>query len=161
MRYFEKISYEEFRKVFKDNKKLYEEYSLPHRATLNSAGYDFYALEDYTIKAKDILKIPTGIKANMEDNEVLLLIIRSSLGFKYNLRLINQVGVIDSDYYNNIDNEGHIFVGLENRSDKDFTIKKGEAFVQGIFMKYETVDDDEVKNKRIGGIGSTRKGDSE
>ena len=119
-RYFEKISFEQFSKDIKNDKELYESYSLPKRQTKYAAGYDFYALEDFIIKPGEIKKIPTGIKSNMEDDEVLLLIVRSSMGFKYNVRLCNQVGVIDKDYYNNSDNEGHMFIALQNHGEKDY-----------------------------------------
>lgn len=157
MRYFEKISYEEFCKVFGDNKTLYDDYMLPKRATIGSAGYDFYAIKDYVIKPGEIIKIPTGYKVSLENDEVLLIVVRSSMGFKWNVRLTNQVGVIDSDYYNNIDNEGHMFVSLENEGDKEYVINKGEAYVQGIFMKYLLTDDDNTVGNRISGIGSTNK----
>lgn len=161
MRYFEKISFNEFAKVFGDNKALYEEYVLPKRSTKNSAGYDFFAIEDYIIKPGEILKIPTGYKANFESDEMLLLIVRSSMGFKWNVRMTNQVGVIESDYYNNIDNEGHMFISLQNHGDKDFVIKKGDAYVQGIFTKFLITDDDNVNEERIGGLGSTNKKEGE
>ena len=93
----------------------------------------------------------------MHYDEVLLIVVRSSMGFKYNVRLTNQVGVIDSDFYNNIDNEGHFFVSLQNEGDKDFVIKKGEAFAQGIFIKYLISDDDTASEIRKGGLGSTNK----
>ena len=114
-RYFEKISFNQFKKDVVDNKKMYDAYSLPRRGTKNSAGYDFEALYDFVIKPGQIKKIPLGIKASMNSNEVLLLLVRSSQGFKYNVRMCNQVGVIDSDYYNNSDNEGHIFIKLQNK----------------------------------------------
>ena len=114
-RYFEKISFNQFKKDVVDNKKMYDAYSLPRRGTKNSAGYDFEALYDFVIKPGEIKKIPLGIKASMNDNEVLFILVRSSQGFKYNVRMCNQVGVIDSDYYNNSDNEGHIFIKLQNK----------------------------------------------
>ena len=79
------------------------------------------------------------------------------MGFKYNVRLTNQVGVIDSDFYNNIDNEGHIFISLQNEGDKDYVINAGEAYAQGIFMKYLLSDDDTAEGTRIGGLGSSNK----
>ena len=82
---------------------------------------------------------------------------RSSVGFKYNVRLTNQVGIIDHDYYNNEDNEGHMWFSLQNHGDKDFIVKKGQAFAQGIFMKYLVTDDDNVSKIRESGIGSTNK----
>ena len=109
-RYFEKISFEQFKKEIKDDKKLYEEYILPRRSTEFSAGYDFFAIEDIELKPGEIKKIPTGYRAKFMGDEVLLLVIRSSLGFKYNVRLTNQVGVIDADYYNNEETHGHMYV---------------------------------------------------
>lgn len=155
MRYFEKISFDEFKKDIADDKKLYDEYMLPKRATACSAGYDFFAIKDYVIKPGEILKIPTGYKANFESDEMLLLLVRSSMGFKWNVRMTNQVGVIESDYYNNIDNEGHMYVSLQNEGTKDFVIKKGDAYTQGIFTKFLLVDNDNIKEKRTGGLGST------
>ena len=102
MRKFEKISYEQFKKDIEDNRNLYDEYELPSREPTYSAGYDFYALEDIIIKPQEIKRIPTGVKASMEDDEVLLIVVRGSQGFKYNVRLCNQVGVVDKDYYNNL-----------------------------------------------------------
>ena len=156
MRKFEKISFEQFKKDIKDDKELYESYILPKRSTKTSAGYDFFALYDYTLKPGETMKVPTGIKASMESDEVLFLIDRSSMGFKYNVRMCNQVGVIDSDYYNNDSNEGHMWVALKNEGDKDYIINKGDAYCQGIFIKYLTVGD-EVSSVRTGGIGSTNK----
>ena len=88
---------------------------------------------------------------------MLLLVVRSSMGFKYNVRLTNQVGIIESDYYNNQDNEGHMWVCLQNHGDKDFILNKGDAYVQGIFVKFLTTIDDDVDTTRTGGIGSTNK----
>lgn len=156
MRGFEKISFNQFCKDICDNKKLYEEYNLPIRSTKNSAGYDFFALQDYIIKPNEIIKIPLGVKVYMQDDEVLFLVVRSSMGFKYNVRLINQVGIVDSDYYNNPDNEGHMWLGLQNEGTTDFIIKKGDKILQGIFVKYLTIDNEEnIENVRISGIGST------
>ena len=143
MRKFEKISFEQFKKDVSDDKKLYEEYILPKRDTTNAAGYDFYALFDYTLKPGDIMKIPTGVKVIMESDEVLFLLDRSSMGFKWNVRMCNQVGVIDSDYYNNSSNEGHMWIRIQNEGDKDYIVKKGDAMCQGVFLKYLTVDNEE------------------
>ena len=157
MRRFEKISFEQFKKDIKDNKELYESYSLPKRSTKNSAGYDFCAIYDYTLHPGDIMKIPTGIRAIMESDDVLFIIDRSSMGFKYNVRMTNQVGVIDADYYTS-DNEGHIWIKIQNEGDKDYVVKKGDAMIQGIFMKFLKTDDDiESEKRRNGGIGSTNK----
>lgn len=143
MRKFEKISFEQFKKDIKDDKVLYESYNLPKRETRTAAGYDFYALYDYILKPGEIMKIPTGVKVCMEDDDVLLLIDRSSMGFKYNVRMCNQVGVIDADYYNNNDNEGHMWIRIQNEGDKDYVVKKGDGIIQGLFIKYLTTDDEE------------------
>lgn len=157
MRKFYKISKDEFSKLNLSDD-LYDTYKLPERSTLFSAGYDFVSLYDCVINPKEIKKIPTGIKADMEEDEVLLLIVRSSMGFKYNVRMCNQIGVIDKDYFNNNSNEGHIFICLQNEGDKPFIINKGDKICQGIFVKYLKVDDEDVIfNKRCGGIGSTSK----
>lgn len=148
MRYFEKISFEQFEKDISDDKALYDEYKKPRRDTKFAAGYDIYSLSDFTLKPTEIIKIPTGIKVNMNDDEVLLLVDRSSQGFKYNVRMCNQVGVIDKDYYNNTDNEGHIFVKLQNEGTKDYIVKKGDAICQGIFVHYLTVDDENEDFKK-------------
>ena len=156
MRKFEKISFNQFKKDISTNKELYESYKVPKRETKYAAGYDFEALEDISLLPGEIKKIPTGIKAIMNDDEVLLLIVRSNQGFKYNVRMCNQVGVIDKDYYNNRNNEGHIWIALQNEGDKDYIIKKGTAYAQGIFMKYYTCGE-VVDISRSGGIGSTNK----
>ncbi len=159
MRYFEKISFEQFKKDISCDKDLYNNYILPKRATKNSAGYDFFAINDITIKPREIVKIPTGYKAKFNDNEALLIIIRSSLGFKYNLRLTNQVGLIESDYYNNESNEGHMWVSLQNEGQEEVTIKKNTAYSQGIFINFLKIDNDETTNIRKGGLGSTDRRD--
>ena len=156
MRKFEKISFEQFKKDIKDDKEHYERYKLPVRKTSASAGYDFLAIEKIVIKPGEIKKIPTGIKAKYPKNETLMLFVRSSMGFKYNIRMCNQVGIIDSDYYNNVDNEGHMWFALQNEGDKDFVLNPGDGFGQGIFMRYYTCGD-EVENERKGGVGSTNK----
>ena len=93
----------------------------------------------------------------MEDDEYLSIFIRSSLAFKKGLMLANSTGIVDSDYYNNADNEGHIMIAYYNTNDQAYTLEKGERFGQGIFMKYLTVNDDAASGIRTGGIGSTGK----
>ncbi|CDE95360.1 MAG: deoxyuridine 5'-triphosphate nucleotidohydrolase [Bacilli bacterium] len=162
MRSFEKISFEQFKNDVCDDKLIYNKFKLPNRSTKNSAGYDFFSLFDFSLKPGEIMKIPTGIKVNMENNDVLFLVVRSSMGFKYNVRMCNQVGVIDSDYYNNSDNEGHIWIKLKNEGDKDFIVKNGDAICQGIFLNYLTVTNErDVKKIRNGGLGSTNGGKDE
>lgn len=142
MRDFEKISFKQFKKDVKDDLNLYESYLLPRRDSASSAGYDIYLLDDLIIRPGEIKKIPTGIKAHLEKDEVLLLVVRSSMGFKYNIRLCNQIGVIDADYYNNNDNEGHVWIIIQNEGNETVKLFKGEAVVQGVFFKYLTTDSD-------------------
>ena len=130
------------------------EVSLPKRATAGSAGYDFVSTLDVTIPAGGTALIPTGIRAEMEPGWVLLLFPRSSLGFKYGMRLSNTVGVIDSDYAF-AKNEGHIMVKLRNPLSEPVTIGRGERFCQGVFLPFGTAEEDEVLTGRTGGFGST------
>lgn len=160
MRKFEKISFEQFQKDVKDDLDLYNHYSVPKRSTKESAGYDFESLFDFTLHPGEVQKFPLGIKVSMNTGEMLMILGRSSMGFKYNVRLTNQVGIVDKDYYNNETNEGHLFISLQNHGDKDWKVKKGDAICQGIFVPYFITDDDEASNLRIGGIGSTSKGDA-
>lgn len=161
MRKFEKISFNQFKKDIEDNKKLYEEYNLPKRSTKYSAGYDFESIMDFTLKQGEIKKIPLGIKIAMNSDEMLMLVNRSSIGFKHNVRLTNQIGIFESDYYNNESNEGHAWLSLQNHGQKDFIVKKGDKICQGIFTKFLTVEDEEeIDTVRQGGIGSTNKEES-
>ena len=158
MRKFEKINEEVFKKEIPDG--VYEEVILPKRSTKYSAGYDFYSIMDITLNPGERKVIPTGIKCIMNDNEYLAIYIRSSLGFKYNVRMCNQVGIIDKDYYSNKKNDGHIMIALQNEGDKVLEIKKGDRLVQGIFTPYFIIDDDMANGDRIGGIGSTNGDDN-
>ena len=142
MRDFEKISFEQFAKDIKDDRELYDSYELPTRSSKSTAGYDFHLIEDLTIKPGEIIKVPTGIKSYFEEDETLLIIVRSKTGFKYNIRMVNQVGVIDADYYNNPDNEGHMYFKIQNEGTEEVTFEKGNAVVQGVFMKYLTTESD-------------------
>lgn len=151
---WEKISLEQYINDF-GNDDGYNDLKLPERKTKFSSGYDFYCPRDLIVRAYSSLLIPTGIKVMMDDNMFLALYIRSSMAIKNNLRLVNQVGIIDCDYYNNSDNEGHIMVCLYNDSDEDIKLKKNERIVQGIFQKFYLTDNDNVSNIRMGGIGST------
>lgn len=129
---------------------------IPKRATMYSAGYDFSAYEDVVINENEIVLVKTGIKAFMEEDEVLKIYPRSSLPIKKGLTLANNVGIIDSDYYNNTNNEGHIMIMLRNFTSKPVQILKGERIAQGIFLKYLTTYNDEVNSQRDGGFGSTK-----
>ncbi|MDD7598910.1 MAG: deoxyuridine 5'-triphosphate nucleotidohydrolase [Bacilli bacterium] len=139
-------------------KKIYEDIKLPLRATKYSAGYDFYSPFDFTLNPGETIKIPTGIRAKMREDYALFLLPRSGLGFKYRLQLNNTIGLIDADYFYS-DNEGHIFAKITNDSNegKVISVKKGEAFIQGVFLSYGITEDDEVNSIRNGGFGSTSK----
>ena len=157
MRRFEKVSREVFERDVPDGN--YDELILPKRGTKYSAGYDFYSPIEFTLMPGERKVIPTGVKACMEENEFLAIYVRSSLGFKWDVRMCNQVGIIDADYYGNSENEGHIFVCLKNEGVNEVNINKGDRFVQGIFTPYLITDDDCATGTREGGIGSTNKGD--
>lgn len=159
MRRFEKISMKQFDIDFKNYDSVYEDIKLPERKTKFSSGYDFYLPFDVYLKPFDSIIIPTGIRVLMNNDEFLAIYIRSSLGYKYNVRMCNQVGIIDADYYNNIDNEGHIFIKIKNEGDNIVKLKKNDRYVQGIFQKYYLVDSDTTNGTRRGGIGSTNRGD--
>ena len=135
--------------------------NLPIRKTKYSAGYDIEAAEEVTIpsfkKGMAPTLIKTGIKAYMQDDEVLMLYNRSSNPKKKGLILSNSVGVIDKDYYENPDNDGHFMFAFYNIKEEDITIKKGETVGQAIFQKYLVIDDDIAEGERVGGFGSTTK----
>ncbi len=164
---FHKVSYEQFLKGWKESfpetgedeiKRIYEEIKLPRRATKGSAGYDLFAPAAITLGPGETVKIPTGIRAEMEPGWVLHLYPRSGLGFKFRLQLNNTVGIIDSDYFYS-DNEGHIFTKITNDSNegKHMTVQAGEGYIQGIFLEYGITVDDDASEIRNGGFGSTTK----
>lgn len=150
-----------------------KEIQLPQRATHHAAGYDFEAAAEIVIPSiwKQVLTrkigqesdnkklkptlVPTGIKAYMGDDEYLQLANRSSNPLKRFLSLANGIGVIDSDYYNNADNEGHIMFQFTNFGLADMVIKKGERIGQGIFLPFLKADQDQTTAERTGGFGSS------
>ena len=138
-----------------------KEINMPIRKTKYSAGYDIEAAEDCTIpvfeKDQKPTLIKTGLKAYMEDDEVLFLYNRSSNPGKKGLILANSVGVIDKDYYGNPDNDGHIMFAFYNIKPEPIEIKKGDVVGQGVFQKYLVTDDDSAEGERVGGFGSTSK----
>lgn len=142
----------------KEAEEIYDAIKLPKRATKGSAGYDFYAPFSFQLKPNETIKIPTGIRAWMEEDWVLNIYPRSGLGFKFRLQMNNTVGIIDSDYYYS-DNEGHIFVKLTNDTNEGKTvdIAAGTGMVQGIFLPYGITEDDDAEGIRNGGFGSTTK----
>lgn len=160
---FEKVSYEQFLSAWSDTfgtedgaKDAYDGIILPKRATIGSAGYDFYATADISLAPGETAKIPTGIRVRIDEGWVLKLYPRSGLGFKFRLQLNNTVGIIDSDYYFS-DNEGHIFIKITNDSKegKTVSLKTGDGFAQGIFVEFGITVDDDASEMRNGGFGST------
>ena len=160
---FQKVSFEQFAVAMKDTfgeteelERVYDEIVLPRRAPAGSAGYDFRSTVSVSLAPGETVMIPTGIRVRIDGGWALLLFPRSGLGFRYRLQLNNTVGVIDSDYYDS-DNEGHIFIKMTNDSNagKTCVIERGLAFAQGIFMPFGITADDEAKEQRNGGFGST------
>jgi dUTP pyrophosphatase len=132
----------------------------PQRATHGSAGYDIYAPYNFSLKPGEEVTVPTGVKVYIQPGENIALFIlpRSGAGFKFYTRLANTLGLIDSDYYSNANNDGHIYVKVRNESvDKEWVVKQGDAFAQGVFLPYFLTDRDneQQKQERQGGLGST------
>lgn len=154
---FEKISYTQYKKDNLDINIGYEQIKLPKRATKGSAGYDIFSVKDFELRPRQTILLPTGIKAQLNFDKYLLIVPRSGQGFKFKVQLYNTCGIIDSDYYNNEKNEGHIWVKLYNDSPEGNTlvIKQGDAICQGIISHYFLVDDDNAERERDGGFGST------
>lgn len=164
---FHKVSFSQFEKDWSDTfpgddscciQKIYDALRLPVRATRGSAGYDFFAPVEFILEPGKSIKIPTGIRARIQEGWVLQLFPRSSLGFKYRLQFNNTVGIIDSDYFES-DNEGHIFIKLMNDTNEEKTLRvsNGAGFAQGIFLPFGICEDDDVQQARNGGFGSTDK----
>ena len=163
---FEKVSYEQFHEAMCDNfemtygddviRMMYDAIELPTRATGGSAGNDFHAPFTFTLEPGASIKIPTGIRAKIDDGWWLGCLPRSGLGFKYRVQLDNTMGVIDSDYYGS-DNEGHIFAKITNdgKCGKTVSVEAGDAFLQAIFIPYGITYSDNVNAVRNGGMGST------
>ena len=135
--------------------------NIPVRKTKNSAGYDIEAAEDCIVPAFKAGQKPTlvktGLKAYCPPDEFYMLCNRSSNPGKKGLVLANGVGIVDSDYYENPENDGHFMFAFYNIKDEDIEIKKGDCIGQAIFMKYLTVDNDNATGERKGGFGSTSK----
>ena len=160
---FEKVSLVQFAEGWRDVfgtdtgcGEAYENIPLPRRATKGSAGYDFFLPFDLELAPGETAKVPTGIRAGINDGWVLMIFPRSGLGFRYRLQLSNTVGIIDSDYYFS-SNEGHIFIKLTNDSNegRTLTLRAGDGFAQGIFLPFGITEDDSADGVRDGGFGST------
>jgi len=151
---FEKVSPQQFLQY--GDEQTYNDIKLPKRATIASAGYDFFAPTEICLGVGETVTVATGVRALMPSDWCLMIFPRSGLGFKYRLKLNNTVGIIDADYAQS-DNEGHIFVRLTNEGNKALTIERGTAFAQGIFVHYLLTEDDDATEQRNGGLGSTTK----
>ncbi len=145
---FEKVSTKEF-----DETELIK---LPKRATVGSAGYDFFTPYEINLKQGETIIVKTGVRCKISEGWALFIMPKSGLGFKYRLQLDNTIGLIDSDYYY-ADNEGHIMVKITNDSheDKELHLDAGKAFAQGVFLPYGITVDDDAEGQRHGGFGST------
>lgn len=160
--HFEKITSQAFATAYPNLaedqvKEIYEQLQLPKRATSGSAGYDFFSPVTWDLAAGETVLIATGLRVKIQAGWVLQLYPRSSFGFKYQLRLANTVGIIDSDYYE-ADNQGHIMIKVTNSGNKPLHVNAGQAFAQGIFVPYGITDDDQASGNRHGGFGSTDQG---
>lgn len=130
---------------------------IPTRGTNTSSGYDISTPVDIIIEPGETSElIMTDVCVQLQPNEFLMIVPRSSLGIKRNLMMVNTVGIIDSDYYDNVSNGGNIGIKLYNFGRNLVTISAGEKLVQGIILKYETFGD-YVAATRDGGFGSTSK----
>ena len=159
---FEKISLEQWHKDYGDDSmgegdKTFEGIPMPKRSSVGSAGYDIHTPYGFTLKPGEEVKVPTGLKCRMDDGWFLMAVPRSGLGFKYYTRLANTVGIIDASYYNNVDNEGHMFVKLRNEGTKDLVVEKFDRICQMIFVPFGITEDDDVSAERTGGFGSSGK----
>lgn len=164
---FEKVSFETFKNSIKvqdlkwadlndeDLKKIYDDIQLPTRSTKHSAGYDFKIPYNINLPSDEEMTIPLGIKAYMNNDNVLMLYPRSSLGFKNGFSFSNVIPVIDSDYVDNETNEGNILIKF--KVDKELNLSKGSKICQGIFVRFDICDDDSTDTVRNGGLGSTGK----
>lgn len=137
--------------------RMHQELEIPRAMTKGSAGYDFISPWDFRLEPGESVTIPSGVRAYMQEDEVLKIYARSGLGFKYFCRLANGTGIIDSDYWGNPQTEGHIFVRIRNEGDMPMELKRGDGYAQGIFEKKLRADGEEshVYAERVGGMGST------
>ena len=143
-----------FEVVRSDARKFPEaEIMLPKRGTSKAMAYDFRSNARYEVEPGKVAKVWTDVKAYMQDNECLVLNVRSSMGGKF--MLANTQGWIDADYYENPDNDGNIGVFLKNISDETIIINEGDKIAQGAFFNFLIADDDDSEGERTGGFGST------
>lgn len=158
---FEKVSLEQFKEdsvnlgfEYPDYSKIYNEITLPKRATAGSAGYDFVTPYDLVLHQGEKLLVPSGIRCKIQEGYCMLGFVRSSMGIKKDINLSNECIVLDGDYYN-ADNEGHIMISIRNVGNKVFRCNAGDRLIQGIFLPIGITEDDDATAERTGGIGST------
>ena len=166
---FEKVSFPQFYEAmkaefgnayddgdtfFKAVNHQYEALKLPRRSTVGSAGYDFFSPVSFRLAPGQSIKLPTGIRAIIDEGWFLMLAPRSGLGFKYFTRFANTIGIADQDYAFS-DNEGHLFAKLRNEGDRLIEVNAGDSFMQGIFLPFGITYDDDADGVRNGGLGST------
>ena len=161
---FDKVSYEQFEKDIEatfpsawtkaEIHSFYNEIRLPKRATKGSAGYDFFSPIPFNLNENQDIKVPTGIRAIIDDGWCLTCLPRSGMGFKYYLRLANTIGLIDADFAGS-SNEGHIFLKFRLESNSILSVKAGDAIAQGLFLPHGITYDDSADGIRNGGMGST------
>ena len=161
---FHKVSFQRYVKdvygsiddpgIWKMAEDEYLNIKMPRRATSGSAGYDICAPVGFSMMPGGNIKIPTGIKVEMEDGWVLAIFPRSSMGFKHFMGLANTVGIIDSDYICS-DNEGHIWIKVVNNGHGMLSVEAGQAFAQGVFLPFGVTYSDDADGVRNGGMGST------
>ena len=157
---FEKISYNQWHKDYGDNDqhsfdKYLDDIPMPKRATKGSAGYDICTPFDIDLLPNEEINIPTGLKCKIDNGWALFALPKSGLGFKYFVRLANTIGLIDEDYYNNENNEGHMWVKIRNEGSKLLHIDAHKGICQMVFLPYGVTYDDEAEGIREGGFGST------
>lgn len=162
---FHKVSYEQFEKdwneTFEDQScnnisAIYNSIKLPKRATVGSAGYDFFMPKDITLAPGRTIMIPTGIRVEMEHGWTGLIFPRSSMGIKQKMFISNTIPVVDNDYFFTV-NEGHVFIQIENKGVREIKLQCNDRFVQMVFLQFGITLDDNTEGKRLGGIGSTDK----
>jgi len=149
-----------FEIVDKQHLKSYEylhDVIMPLRGTKNSAGYDLFLPYDLYMPPRKDIVVWSDVKAYMLPNEVLEIYPRSSIAIKRKVRITNVVGIIDSDYYNNISNDGNIGLALYNFGDEAQEFIKGTAIAQCIFKNFLISDNCNTDIERTGGVGSTSK----
>ena len=166
---FYKVSFQQYKKDFENLfpnvqmtdekiKEIYDNIKLPARATVASAGYDFYLPFEINLDVGDEIMIPTGIRCRMQQDYALIIMPKSGLGTKSRLIMYNTAALIDADYYNS-DNEGHIMIKLLydlRNSNKPLSLPAGKSFVQGIFLPFGITESDNATGIRNGGLGSTK-----